>query len=95
MKDFSIIVPAYNVEKYIEKCIDSILNQSYKNYEVIVINDGSTDNTLNILNKKYKDKVKIYSKENGGLSSARNYGVLKSSSKYILFVDSDDWLEPD
>ena len=95
MKDFSIIVPAYNVEKYIEKCIDSILNQSYKNYEVIVINDGSTDDTLNILNKKYKDKVKIYSKENGGLSSARNYGVLKSSSKYILFVDSDDWLEPD
>lgn len=96
MKEFSIIIPAYNVEKYIKRCVDSVLNQTYNNYEVIIVNDGSTDKTLKILNKEYKnDNILIIDKENGGLSSARNAGIDKATGKYIIFLDSDDWWEED
>lgn len=91
----SVIVPVYNVEEYISKCIDSILNQTInEQFEIIVVNDGSTDNSMNILNI-YKDKIKIVNKSNGGLSSARNAGLEIAKGEYIIFVDSDDWLEED
>lgn len=88
----SVIVPTYNNEKTIRKCIDSIINQSYKNLEIIVINDGSTDNTREIL-KEYKDKITVYEKSNEGVSSARNLGIEKCNTEYLLFVDADDYLE--
>ena len=90
----SIIIPAYNVEKYIEDCIDSILKQNSPLIEVIIINDGSTDNTLEYL-KKYQSvgNVKIISQKNTGVSSARNKGIEIAKKEYILFIDSDDWLE--
>lgn len=92
---FSLIVPVYNTEKYIEKCLNSILNQSYKNYEIIVINDGSTDNSVQILDKyKSNKKLKIINQKNKGLSEARNEGLKYISGDYILFVDSDDYIEP-
>ena len=91
----SIIVPVYNVEKYLEQCLESLLNQTYKNIEIIVVNDGSTDCSLDIL-KRYalKDKrIKIYSQKNQGLSKARNKALEQIDGKYIMFVDSDDWIE--
>lgn len=93
----SVIVPVYNAEKYLNKCIESILNQSYKNLEVICINDGSSDNSLGIL-EEYKQKdnrLVIIDKENNGVSSARNHGIKISKGELITFVDSDDWLEQD
>ena len=89
---YSIIVPVYNVEKYLKKCLDSILSQTYKNFEVIIVNDGSPDNSQKIIDEyKKKDKrIKAYKKENGGLSSARNYGIKKAKGEFLLFVDSDD-----
>lgn len=94
---FSIIVPIYNVEKYLAKCIDSILAQTYQDYEVLLINDGTKDNSQSIIDKyvkEYPDKVKGFIKENGGLSDARNYGIERASGDYILFVDSDDYVAP-
>ena len=93
----SIIVPIYNVEKYLEQCVISLINQSYKNIEIILINDGSTDNSIDIMNKykKLDGRVKCYCKVNGGLSDARNYGISVSKGKYIVFVDSDDYVEKD
>lgn len=92
----SIIVPIYNVEKYLEKCIISILNQSYENYEIILVNDGSTDGSEKICEKYGSNpKVKYYKKTNGGLSDARNYGLLKASGSHVMFVDSDDYLHPE
>ena len=93
----SVIVPIYNCEKYLDKCIESIVNQTYKNLEILLINDGSTDNTGNICkNWSKKDKrIKVTNKENGGISDARNKGLELSSGKYISFVDSDDYLELD
>ena len=91
----SIIVPVYNVEDYLDKCINSIINQTYTNIEIIIINDGSTDNSYEIC-KSYKDKrIKLYSIKNKGLSGARNYGISKSKGKYLAFVDSDDYIEKD
>ena len=91
---FSLIIPAYNVEKYIKKCLDSVLNQTYNNYEIIIINDGSTDNTSKILESyKSNKKIKIINKENKGLSNARNTGVSNAKGDYILFIDSDDFIE--
>ena len=94
---FSIIVPVYNVEKYIEKCLESILKQTYKNYEVIIVNDGSPDNSQKIIDKfiKKDKRFKSYKKENGGLSDARNYGLKFVSGDYILFIDSDDYINKD
>ena len=95
MTKVSIIVPVYNVEAYLTKCLDSLVNQSLKDIEIIVVNDGSPDNSQKIINK-YTQKyacVKGYIKENGGLSDARNYGLKKAHGEYILFVDSDDYIE--
>lgn len=93
----SVIVPIYNVEKYLERCILSIVKQTYKNLEIILVNDGSTDNSLLICEKwlKKDNRIKLYNKINGGLSDARNYGLTKASGEYISFVDSDDFIEED
>lgn len=93
MIKFSIIIPVYNSEQYIEKCIDSVLQQTYKDYEIIIIDDGSTDNTPSII-KKYKDKVKYIKKEHEGQSSTRNAGIDYVSGDYFIFVDSDDVVSP-
>lgn len=97
MKKISIIVPIYNCEKYISRCIESIVNQTYKNIEIILINDGSTDSTINILKnyEKRDNRINIINKSNTGVSDSRNIGIKKSTGDYIIFVDSDDWLEPD
>ena len=93
---YSIVIPVYNTEKYIRKCLDSIKNQTYTNYEVIIINDGSTDNSLEIINEYTKDKkYKVYTTKNKGLSEARNNGVKHCTGDYILFIDSDDYIEPE
>ncbi len=92
----SVIVPIYNVENYLEKCIDSILNQTYQNLEVILVDDGSPDNCAKICDE-YANKdsrVVVLHKENGGVSSARNLGLEKAKGEFITFVDSDDYLEP-
>lgn len=94
----SIIVPVYGVEKYIDKCLNSLVKQSLKEIEIIVVNDGTKDNSQKIVDKyvkKYPDKIKSYIKENGGQGSARNYGLKKASGEYIGYVDSDDFVEKD
>ena len=91
----SVIVPVYNVEKYLEKCLDSLVNQDFSDYEIIIVNDGSLDKSDKIIGK-YVDRysnIKAFNKENGGLSSARNYGLQYASGEYISFVDSDDYVE--
>ena len=96
MAKVSVIVPVYNVEKYIKKCLDSLVNQTLEDIEIIVVNDGSPDNSQKIIDryvKKYPKKVKSYIKENGGLGSARNYGLTKATGEYIAFVDSDDYVD--
>lgn len=91
----SIIVPVYNVEKYLSTCLDSLINQTLKDIEIICINDGSTDNSLNILNEYVKkdERIKIISQENQGLSMARNNGLKEAKGEYISFIDSDDWID--
>lgn len=94
----SVIVPVYNVEKFIDKCLDSLVKQSLKEIEIIVVNDGTKDNSQKIIDKyvkKYPDKIKSYIKENGGQGSARNYGLKKTTGEYIGYVDSDDFVEKD
>ena len=95
MKKISVIVPVYNVEKYLDKCLTSLIKQTYKNFEIIVINDGSIDNSLAICNKyanKY-DNVKVYDYKNAGVAHARNVGIKKATGDYLLFVDSDDYID--
>lgn len=95
MVKISVIVPVYNVEVYLEKCLDSIVNQTLKDIEIIIINDGSPDNSQEIIDKyqkKYKN-IKAYLKENGGLSDARNYGIKNANGEYLSFVDSDDYID--
>ena len=92
MPKFSIIVPVYNVEEYIDDCLKSIFNQSFKDFEVIVVNDGTKDNSMDIV-KNYD--VKVINQENAGLSDARNTGVKSSTGEYLLFIDSDDYIEKD
>ena len=97
MTKVSVIVPVYNVEKYLEKCLDSLVNQTLKDIEIIVVNDGSPDNSQNIIDrysKKYQS-IKAYTKLNGGLSDARNYGLTKATGEYIAFLDSDDYVTYD
>lgn len=93
----SIIVPIYNSEKVLDKCIKSIINQSYKNIEIILVNDGSIDNSLKICHKyaKQDSRVKIIDKKNEGVSVARNTGIKMASGIYITFVDADDWIQSD
>lgn len=96
MKKLSIIVPIYNVEKYIEECLLSILKTEDENIEIILVNDGSEDNSMKIIEKYFQDsRIKILNKKNGGLSSARNAGLKMATGEYIAFVDSDDWIEID
>lgn len=91
----SIVIPVYNTENYLEKCLKSITQQSYQNIEIIVINDGSTDSSLEIAQQvaQTDSRIKIFSQQNRGLSAARNLGKKKSNGELIMFVDSDDWLE--
>ena len=91
----SVIVPVYNAEKYLNRCIDSLTNQTLEDIEMIFVNDGSTDNSINIL-KSYKEQDKrivIIDKANEGVSEARNQGISKAKGDYIFFVDSDDWID--
>ena len=92
---YSIIIPVYNVEKYISKCIDSIVNQTYKNIEIILVDDGSPDRSPEIcdLYAKKDKRIKVIHKPNGGLVSARKAGIDIATGKYCLFVDSDDWID--
>lgn len=92
MPKFSIIVPVYNVERYIGKCLSSIVKQTYKDYEIIVVNDGTKDNSMKVV-QKYP--VKIVNQKNQGLSVARNTGVKHATGEYLLFLDSDDYIEKD
>ncbi|MBS6373907.1 MAG: glycosyltransferase [Erysipelotrichaceae bacterium] len=97
MPKISIIVPVYNVEKYLKKCLDSLITQTLDDIEIIIVNDGTKDNSQQIIDfyvSEYPNKIKGYIKENGGLSSARNYGLQRAKSDYVAFVDSDDWVEP-
>lgn len=96
MSLISVIVPVYNVENYLRACLDSILAQTFHDYEIIVVNDGATDGSQAIIDdyqKKHPTKIFSYQKENGGLSDARNYGISKSSGEYLCFIDSDDAIE--
>ena len=98
MKKVTVIVPVYNVEKYIDKCLNSLVNQTLKDIEIIMVNDGSPDNSQEIIDKyvkKYPKKVKSYIKENGGQGSARNFALEKAEGEYIGYVDSDDYIELD
>lgn len=93
----SIVIPVYNVEKYIEKCLKSCLEQdiNYSDYEVIIVNDGSPDNSMEVVEPflfKYNN-IKVVQRDNGGLSAARNTGIDNASGEYIMFLDSDDWIE--
>lgn len=92
---FSVIIPVYNVEAYLQACLDSVLNQTFEDWEAICVNDGSTDNSVTILEEyEHKDgRFKIVNQPNGGLSSARNTGLKAAAGDYVLFLDSDDWLE--
>lgn len=94
-KKVSVIVPIYNMEKYLEKCINSIINQDYKNLEIILVNDGSTDSSLEICNKykKQDDRIIVIDKKNSGQAEARNVGLEKATGYYISFIDSDDWID--
>ena len=95
--ELSVIVPVYNSEQYISACLDSLTNQTYKNIEIICVNDGSEDNSLEKL-RQYKQidpRIIVIDKKNGGVSSARNLGMLASHGKYITFIDSDDYLDLD
>ena len=93
----SVVIPIYNVEKYLNKCVDSVINQTYSNIEIILVDDGSTDNSGSIADefKRKDDRIRVFHKKNGGLSDARNYGIEKATGKYICFVDSDDFVEKD
>ena len=91
----SVIVPIYNVEKYLARCVDSIVNQTYKNLEIILVDDGSPDRCPQMCDD-YAEKdsrIKVIHKKNGGLSDARNAGMAVATGEYISFIDSDDWIE--
>lgn len=88
----SIIVPLYNKEQYIKKCIVSLINQTYSNLEIIIINDGSTDNSLEIVENIKDPRIKIFTIKNGGVSNARNFGIKQANGDYLMFVDSDDYV---
>lgn len=96
MKKVSVIVPFYNVEKYIDRCLNSLVNQTLEDIEIIIVNDGSKDNSETIAKEyasKYKNKIIYLKKENGGLSDARNYAIPYATGEYIAFLDSDDYVE--
>ena len=92
----TVVIPVYNVEKYLKRCIDSILIQEWKNYDILLVDDGSTDNSPQICEDYAKayDIISVIHKENGGLSEARNTGISNAEGEYVFFLDSDDWIEP-
>lgn len=96
MKLLSIIVPVYNVKPYLKDCVESIINQTYKNLQILLVDDGSTDGSQDICDEyaRKDSRIVVIHKENGGLSTARNEGMDRAEGEYIAFVDSDDWLEP-
>lgn len=93
----SIVIPVYNSEQYLEQCLDSIINQTFADFEVLLINDGSTDKSGAICDKyaQNDNRIKVFHQENGGVSSARNWGIKNVRGEWITFVDSDDWIEED
>ena len=93
----SVVVPVYNVEKYIDRCLNSIINQTYRKLEIIIVNDGSTDNSRKIIDKfsKMDSRIIVIDKNNGGLSEARNVGINAATGDYITFIDSDDFVSYD
>lgn len=93
---FSIIIPVYNVEEYLRACLDSVLAQTFSDWEAVCVNDGSTDGSLSVLEEyeKKDHRLRIISQPNGGLSAARNTGLAAAQGDYVVFVDSDDWVEP-
>lgn len=93
----SVIVPVYNVEQYLERCVDSIINQTYTNLEIILVNDGSTDNSGKLCDElaKKDERIRVIHKENGGLSDARNRGIDEAESDLVGFIDSDDYIDSD
>ncbi len=96
MPQISVIVPVYNVEQYLERCVESILAQSFSDFELLLVNDASTDRSPEIARGFRSDRrVRVLDKPHGGLGDTRNYGVGRASGKYLLFVDSDDWVEVD
>lgn len=98
MPKVTLIIPVYNSEEHISKCLDSILNQTYKDYEIQVVNDGSKDNSQKIINEykeKYSDKIISIEQQNKGVSKTRNESILRSNGKYIMFIDNDDYLDKD
>ena len=97
MEKISVIVPIYNVEKYLDKCVDSIVNQTYRNLEIILVDDGALDGSPKICDDwaKKDSRIKVIHKKNGGLSSARNAGIDAAQGNYLSFIDSDDWIDED
>ena len=96
MKKLSAIVPVYNVENYLQRCLESLVNQTIDNYEIIIVNDGSTDKSLAICEdyqKQYPDLIVVLNKTNGGLSDARNYAIDKVNGEFLTFIDGDDWID--
>lgn len=95
--EISVIVPVYKVEKYLKRCVDSILGQTFENIEIILVDDGSPDNCGEMCDQyaRQDERVQVIHKENGGLSSARNVGIEQAKGEYIAFIDSDDWLDAD
>lgn len=94
----SVIVPVYNVEKYLAKCLDSLVNQTHKEFEIILVNDGSTDSSQSIIESyqaQYPQRIILINQENAGQSAARNRGIQEAKGKYIYFLDSDDYIKPD
>lgn len=92
----TVVIPVYNVEKYLKRCLESILSQEWKCYDILLIDDGSTDNSPQICDNYVKeyDFISVIHKENSGLSEARNTGILHAKGEYVYFPDSDDWIEP-
>lgn len=92
----SVIIPAYNIAPYLERCIDSILNQTYTNFEILIVNDGSTDETTDLCDKLAlrDNRIRVFHKQNGGVSSARNLAIENAKGDMISIIDGDDWVEP-
>lgn len=97
MDKISVIVPVYKTEQYLNRCVQSITDQTYKNLEIILVDDGSPDNCPEMCDQwaKKDERIKVIHKRNGGISSARNAGLDSATGDYIMFADSDDWMEPD
>lgn len=89
----SIIIPVYNVLDFISECVNSVLNQTYKNFEILLVDDGSTDGSSQLCDEfgNKDNRIRVYHKKNGGLSDARNYGICRATGDYIIFLDSDDF----